>query len=103
MSLIIAVYSPSIPNEFVWDDHFLIEGNAAVQGKASISTLWLKPIKFERSVLPLWRPLPMTAYAGLQHSFGTSPIIFHLVNVLLHAAVAGLLFAWLLEMRLSSP
>jgi len=86
-------------NEFVWDDHFFVEGNAAVQGKTSLDSLWLKPVKFERSVLPLWRPLPLTVYAALRCLFGTSPVLFHLANVLLHAAVLVLLFVWLVELR----
>lgn len=86
-------------NEFVWDDHFFIQGNAAVQGRAPLGSLWTKPIKFERAVLPLWRPLPLTVYAALRFVFGTSPVLFHLASVLLHAAVVVLLFAWLIELR----
>ena len=101
--LVLIVYSPASTNEFVWDDHFFIEGNPAVQGKAPLSSLWLKPVKYERAVLPLWRPLPLTVYAALRSVFGTSAAAFHLASVLLHAAVAVLLFLWLVEMRLPRP
>lgn len=101
--LVLVVYSPSGANEFVWDDHFFVEGNAAVQGKAPLSSLWLKPVKFERAILPLWRPLPLTVYAALRSVFGTSAAAFHRASVLLHAAVALLLFLWFVEMRISRP
>jgi len=96
--LVMVVYSPSTANEFVWDDHFFVETNASVQGKAPVSAFWLKPVKYERAVLPLWRPVPLTLYAGLWAIVGNSPAVFHLAGVLVHAGVVLLLFQWLTGM-----
>jgi hypothetical protein len=101
--LVLLVYSPSTANEFVWDDHFFIETNASVQGRAPVSSFWLKPVKYERAVLPLWRPLPLTIYAALRAMFGNSPLAFHLAGVLIHAGVALLFFRWLAGMGSSRP
>lgn len=103
MSLILVVYSPSPANEWVWDDHFFVEQNAVVQGKAPVSNLWTQPVRFERSVLPLWRPLPLSAHALLRAAAGSVPAIFHVASVLLHASVVVLLFLWLREMRVPGP
>jgi hypothetical protein len=84
------VYANSLWNHFAYDDVHIIVSNPAIQ---SLETLpgaiadpyW--PTEYGRG-LGLWRPVT-TGVLGLMHvAGGGSPVLFHTVNVLAHAAAS---------------
>ncbi|OGU16875.1 MAG: hypothetical protein A2076_06360 [Geobacteraceae bacterium GWC2_53_11] len=88
-----AVYSGSLKNGFVWDDHDVIEQYPL---NRSLSNL---PLYFTTSdsnkgwaATPFYRPLARASYAVDYQLFGLRPWGYHLENLLLHLANVLLLF-----------
>lgn len=80
---------------FVYDDHLAIEENPHLRvwpGLARIffSDLWSLSSLGNRS--NYYRPMFLLAYEGIFHVAGTNAWTFHLVNLLLHAATAVMVF-----------
>ncbi|MBI2406872.1 MAG: tetratricopeptide repeat protein [Gemmatimonadetes bacterium] len=95
--LAVAAAATSLRNGFTYDDRWIIAENGRVH---ALRPLWRY---FEESYWPmkngagLYRPLVIFAYA-VQWAIGNgSPFVFHLVNVLLAAAVAVAVF-WVLSL-----
>jgi hypothetical protein len=90
--LAIAASATSLRNGFTYDDRWIILENGRVHG---LRPLWHY---FEESYWPmksgaaLYRPLIILAYAVQWTLGGGSPLLFHLVNVLLAAACAVAVF-----------
>jgi hypothetical protein len=87
------VYANSLSNGFAYDDVSIIVENESIQSwerlrSAIFAPYW--PI-VGGAELALWRPVT-TGLFGLQYLVADgSPVPFHLVNVLLHAAASGAL------------
>jgi tetratricopeptide (TPR) repeat protein len=79
-------------NEFVFDDRLLIEKNGVVQGQGTWADLVLAPYHagVDLSGTRLYRPLTLSSFAVDYRLHGPSPTGYHLVNILLHAAVSML-------------
>jgi hypothetical protein len=93
--LAVLPFSQSLGGAFVYDDHALIEERAAVHSLARLPELWkgefwqgLAPIHFR-----YFRPIVSTSYALDWAVYGGRPAGFHVTNLVLHAAIAWLLFA----------
>lgn len=93
LCLLLVVYAPVLRGGFVWDDTVLIERNALVTGQASLASIWFAQ-DFPLSLVALW--LQWLAW-------GMQPPGYHLVNVLLHAAGALLLWRLLARFRVPAP
>ena len=89
--LVLAVYWPVLHAQFVWDDQLLVTQNPLVQGKLGIGSVW-----FQTDF-----PLTLAAFWVQWLAWGNHPAGYHLVNVLLHAANAVLL--WRVLGRLKIP
>ncbi len=92
------VYSRALGNGFVqWDDGLLVLRNDLIQ------TLNLETLKgiFTSYDPELYIPLTFLTYQIETALFGMNPLVFHLTNVLLHAANSVLVF--LLLRRLLGP
>lgn len=89
--LLIAVYWPALRGEFVWDDLFLIKKNPLVKGDATFSSLW-----FSQDF-----PLTTTLFWVEWLFWGANPVGYHVVNLLLHALNA--LVLWRVLCRLNIP
>jgi Flp pilus assembly protein TadD len=91
-ALVLAVYRPVIPGEFLVDDWRLVASqNPLVTGELTARNLWFQT-DFTLSSLALW----------LEYlAFGQHPGGYHLVNLLLHAT-SGLL-VWRLLAKLRVP
>src|SRR5580698_782880 len=97
-ALVLIVYSNSINNGFVWDDHQQIVMNPALKPDSPLSRLFTADVRFAHQYLPnqndAWRPFQMLTYRILATSFGLTPAPFHLASIAL--AVAGVLAAFAL-------
>jgi protein O-mannosyl-transferase len=81
---------------FIWDDDAYVTGNATLR---TWNGLWLIWTKF--GATPQYYPLVHTTFWIEYHLWGLSAGGFHLVNVLLHAGAAVLL--WRVLVRLGLP
>jgi len=87
---VLVVYWPSLRGEFVWDDPLLVQKNPLITGKLNVSSVW-----FATDF-----PLTLTVFWLEWLMWGTSPVGFHLVNVLLHALSAVLVWRVLLRLKI---
>src|SRR5208282_470676 len=91
-ALVLIVYSPILPGNFLMDDHRLIkEDNPLANGEFTPFNIWFQT-DFTLSTFALW--LQWLAW-------GENPGFYHAVNMLLHALSAVLL--WRLLARLKIP
>ena len=84
------LYSNTVSNGFVFDDHRAIEGNIQVQTRQSWASLlttdfWGTPLTSARSHHS-YRPLAVMSLRADAIIAGGRPALFHAVNALLHAA-----------------
>ena len=90
------VYANTLLYGFVYDDHFQIEGNPYVHsfryvGRIFTTTVWsFQGIEGQTNY---YRPLMTFGYLLCEVVFQSSPIGFHLVNLLLNCAVVWLVYA----------
>lgn len=86
------VFANTLQNRFAYDDYHIIVNNAAVQSLESLPGAMVSPYwpgLYGRE-LGLWRPVT-TALVGVQWVLGGgSPVLFHAVNVVAHAAASAL-------------
>jgi protein O-mannosyl-transferase len=90
------VYANTLLYGFVYDDHFQIEGNAYVHsfryvGRIFTTTVW--SFQGTEGQTNYYRPLMTFGYLLCNRAFQSSPIGFHLVNLLLNCAVVWLVYA----------
>lgn len=95
----VILYGRSLGFEFVWDDHTLIRENPYVTSPGMLNT-WLTSHLFgatQPNTTPVYyRPLSALTF-WIDYRLGQGkPFFFHLVNLLLHALVAWLLF-WIVH------
>jgi len=93
--LAVVPFAGSLAGGFVYDDHALIEQRPAMHSLARLPELWQSEFWQGLSVIHFryFRPLVAASYAFDWALYGGRPFGFHLTNLLLHAAVAWLLFA----------
>lgn len=88
---IFLVYLNSIKNPFLWDDQALIVENPYLRNFRNIKYIFTTDL-FRGGSSAFYRPLQVLLYACIYHVAGLSPGLYHLANILLHAAVALLFF-----------
>lgn len=94
--LTVAAYVPAISGGHVWDDDVYVTLNPTLR---SVDGLWR--IWFEVGATVQYYPLVFTTFWIEYHLWGSAPLGYHLVNVLLHSLSAVLL--WLGLRRLAVP
>jgi tetratricopeptide (TPR) repeat protein len=90
-----AIYSNTLFNGFVFDDHFQIERNPYLQSINFIGKILTTPVwSFvgTEGAPNFYRPMMMLVYFICHALFGDSPAGYHLMEVLLHVAVVWLVF-----------
>ena len=80
-------YAPVLDNGFVWDDDDYVTANETLRSLAGLGRIWLEP-----GAVPQYYPLTFTSLWLNYQIGGTAPFGYHLVNVLLHATSAVLLW-----------
>jgi len=83
-----AAYQPALVSGFFWDDDIFITQNPQMHSLSGLAQIWFQP-----SSSPHYYPLLLTVFWVLNRFFGDWAAGYHFVNVLLHVANAGLLFA----------
>jgi tetratricopeptide (TPR) repeat protein len=84
-----AAYAPALRGGFIWDDSLMVEKNPLVAGEFGPGSIWFQ-MDFPLSMVVFW--LQWLAWGN--HSTG-----YHIVNVLLHAANAVLVWRLLTRLR----
>ena len=83
----------TLSNGFVYDDRFQVVGNRWLGDLASIPRAFATNVwAFDGGASNYYRPLMHVSYVLTHAVAGPRPWAFHLVNVLLHAAVTALAF-----------
>lgn len=94
--LTLLAYLPALGNGFVWDDDDYVTANPTLRSLAGLARIWLEP-----GAVPQYYPLTFTTLWLNYQIGGVAPFGYHLVNILLHATSAVLL--WRVLRALSVP
>ncbi|MBM4268329.1 MAG: hypothetical protein FJ144_17255 [Deltaproteobacteria bacterium] len=92
----LAAYQPALRGEFVWDDVDYIVLNETLREPGGLGRIWLEPGATDQ-----YYPLVFTSYWIEHRVFGDDTLGYHVVNVLLQAASAFLL--WRVLVLLAVP
>lgn len=93
--LTLAAYLPALQAGYVWDDDDYLTANPTLQDLSGLRRIWLEP-----GATPQYYPLVFTTFWIERRLWGLQPFGFHLVNVLLHAGSAVLLWRVLKRLRI---
>ncbi len=91
-----AAYQPVWRAGFIWDDDDYVTHNPALRSPGGLEAIWLNP-----GATIQYYPLVFTGFWAEYHLWKLQPLGYHLVNVLLHALNAVLL--WSILRRLKIP
>ena len=94
--VVAVAYLPAIPGDFVWDDGPYVTENALLRAPDGLWRIW-----FDLGATIQYYPLVFTTFFLEYSLWGLNPHGYHVVNILLHALNAILL--WLVLRRLSVP
>ncbi len=102
--VLMLVYRPALKGGFVWDDPRHVADNRMLQSLQGLGDIWwgsLWPFGQAdlRRVTPQYYPLTHTTFWLEYHLWGLRTTGYHVVNVLLHALSAGLLWRLLRHVR----
>ena len=90
-----AAFSGSLANGFVYDDNPQILQNAFILNSHLWKQIFTGSVwSFQGGKTNFYRPLQFACYWGMYRMGGPNPAVFHLLNLLVYAASAGLVF-WL--------
>jgi len=91
----LAAYLPALQAGFVWDDRSMLTGNELIKSLHGLIGVWLGTGSLDY--------LPLTySVLGLEwRVWGMNPLGYHVVNLLLHAGSAMLLWRVLLRLRVT--
>src|SRR5690349_5981436 len=92
----ILAYLPALGGGFIWDDPDYVTNNHQLRSAEGLWEIWTNV-----KSIPQWYPLVHTSYWIEYHLWGLAPLGYHLVNVLLHAG--GALLLWKLLKKLNVP
>ena len=92
----LVAYAPAIRAGFVWDDDAYVTANRTLRTLDGLRRIW-----FEPGAVSQYYPLVFTGYWLEYRLWGLQPMGYHVVNVLLHALGAVLL--WRVLLRLDVP
>jgi tetratricopeptide (TPR) repeat protein len=84
---IIVAYQPVWHAGFIWDDDYHLTNNSALHDFNGLKHIW-----FDTQATPQYYPLVHTTFWLEYHAWKLNPMGYHIVNVLLHALGAILLW-----------
>jgi tetratricopeptide (TPR) repeat protein len=94
--LTVTVYLPALHGGFIWDDDSYVTENPTLRSLGGLEAIWLKP-----GATYQYYPLVFTSFWVEYHLWGLQPFGYHLVNVLLHAVNAVLLWRVLRRLEIA--
>jgi len=92
----VAAYAPVLHAGFIWDDDAYVTANPTLRNLDGLRRIWLEP-----GSIPQYYPLTFTSFWIEYHLWGLRPFGYHLVNIILHALNA--LLVWQVFLRLRVP
>jgi len=95
LTLLVVAYLPALHGGYIWDDDDYVTRNETLRTAQGLGRIW-----FEPSASPQYYPLVFTSFWIEQRLFGSSPFPSHLINLLLHALSAWLLYRLLRRLEL---
>jgi Flp pilus assembly protein TadD len=90
-----AAYVPALKAGFVWNDDTYLTENRTLDGIEGLRLIWTEPKANEQ-----YYPMVFTSFWVEKRLWSLQPFGYHLVNVLLHAGSALLLWGLLVRLRL---
>ena len=87
-------YLPAINAGFIWDDDLLLTANPQMQNGHGLADIWLGRNSCE------YTPLALTTFWVEHLLWQNTPLGYHVVNIVLHAIAAVLLWRTLLALRI---
>ena len=94
--LTLITYLPALRGGFIWDDDSYVTQNPMLHSLGGLEAIWFKPL-----ATPQYYPLVFTSFWVERHLWGVQPFGYHLVNVLLHALNAVLLWRVLQRLKIA--
>ncbi len=92
--LTLTAYLPALRGGFVWDDDDYVTENATLRERSGLRQIWL-----EVGATPQYYPLVQTTFWLEYRLWGPNPFGYHLVNIVLHALGAVLLWRVLVQLQ----
>jgi len=92
VALVFISYAPVFNAGFIWDDESHLTQNPCVVGPLGLKEVWT-------TTRAVYYPLVLTTFWALHKVVGLTPWPFHLLNVLLHAGSAILLWQVLRQLK----
>jgi Flp pilus assembly protein TadD len=92
IAFVFIAYTQVFRAGFIWDDESHLTQNPCVVGPLGLKEIWI-------TTQAVYYPLVLTAFWALHKFFGLNPLPYHLLNILLHAASAILLWRVLQVLR----
>jgi len=92
----VATYARALGNGFVWDDRLIL--SRQLVAFQSLGRVFFPPANIPQYSPFYYRPVVVLTYLADNALGGGAPLPFHLTPILLHAAVASLLFLLLLRL-----
>ncbi len=96
LALTLAAYLPVVENGYIWDDGDYVYNNSTLTSVDGLRRIWL-----ELGAIPQYYPLVHTSYWLEYRLWELNPFGYHVVNVLLHAL--GALLLWRVLLTLGVP
>jgi tetratricopeptide (TPR) repeat protein len=94
LGVTLLAYASALNGGYIWDDDLYLTDNNTLTSVHGLSRIWTVP-----HASPQYYPLVFTTFWLERHLWGLNPLGYHLVNVLLHACVACLLYYLLLSLE----
>ena len=88
-----AAYSPAINADYIWDDDSYVRNNTLLHSADGLSKIWFS------TEAPQYYPMVFTSFWIEYQLWKTTPLGYHLTNILLHAIAAALLWRILLQLK----
>lgn len=98
IAITFVAYASSFRNNYIWDDDKYLYANPLIsqKGFVGLQSIWL-----DSRATPQYYPLVFTSYWIEYRLWGLDPLGYHVVNILLHAFSA--LLVWRVMVRLKVP
>jgi len=87
LAVTLVVYIPAVGAGYIWDDDAYVTGNRTLRSVDGLGEVW-----FKFGATPQYYPLVHTSYWLEYRLWGLNPAGYHVVNILLHAIGAVLLW-----------